>query len=93
MKKIGMFGGISWESTQVYYQILNKKVNEALGGFDWAKISLESVGFDEIEKLQRADDWAALDQYMVTAAQNIGDHACGGLNFTCTLFKLLVMLS
>lgn len=71
MKKIGMIGGISWESTQVYYQILNKKVNEALGGFHSAKIILESVDFAEIEKLQKADDWEALDQIMVTAAQNL----------------------
>ena len=71
MKKIGMIGGISWESTQVYYQILNKKVNEALGGFHSAKIILESVDFAEIEKLQMADDWEALDHLMVMAAQNL----------------------
>ena len=71
MKKIGMIGGISWQSTQVYYQILNKKVNETLGEFHSAKIILESVDFAEIEKLQKVDDWEALNQVMITAAQNL----------------------
>ncbi len=71
MKKIGMIGGISWESTQVYYQILNKKVNTPRGGLHSAKIILQSVDYAEIEKLQSTDDWEALDQTMVTAAQNL----------------------
>ena len=37
MKKIGIIGGISWEATQVYYQILNKKANKALGRINAAK--------------------------------------------------------
>ncbi len=66
-----MIGGLSWESTQIYYQILNTKVKETLGGFHSAKCIVESVDFAEIEKLQRADDWVALDNYMVEAAQNL----------------------
>jgi len=71
MRKIGLIGGISWESTQVYYQIINTKVKEALGGYHSAKCLLESVDFAEIEKLQMEDDWEALDQYMINAAQNL----------------------
>ncbi len=71
MKKIGLIGGISWESTQVYYQILNKKVNEILGGFHAAKCVLESVDFAEIEHLQMKGDWEALDQLMIQTAQNL----------------------
>ena len=71
MKKIGMIGGLSWESSQLYYRILNEKVNEALGGFHSAKCILESVDFAEIEKLQAKDDWAAMDRNMIKAAQNL----------------------
>ena len=52
MKKIGMIGGMSWESSLVYYEIINQKVKEILGGFHSAKCIMESVDFAEIEKLQ-----------------------------------------
>jgi aspartate racemase len=71
MKKIGMIGGLSWESSQIYYQILNEKVKEALGGFHSAQCILESVDFGEIEKLQAKDDWKTLDQHMAEAAKNL----------------------
>lgn len=71
MKKIGLIGGMSWESTQVYYELINKKVRETLGGFHSAKCVLESVNFAEIEKLQHADDWASLNGMMAEAAQNL----------------------
>ena len=66
-----MIGGLSWESSQIYYRILNEKVNAALGGFHSAKCVLESVDFAEIEKLQAKDDWAAMDQHMIKAARNL----------------------
>lgn len=66
-----MIGGLSWESSQIYYQILNEKVKEALGGFHSAQCILESVDFGEIEKLQAKDDWKTLDQHMAEAAKNL----------------------
>lgn len=66
-----MIGGLSWESSQIYYQILNEKVNEALGGFHSAQCILESVDFGEIEKLQAKDDWKRMDQHMAEAAKNL----------------------
>lgn len=56
MKKIGLIGGMSWESTVTYYQQLNKLLNHNLGGLHSAKIILASVDFDEIEKCQSDDD-------------------------------------
>lgn len=49
MKTIGLIGGMSWESTIPYYQIINEGVKAQLGGLHSAKIILHSVEFDEIE--------------------------------------------
>lgn len=47
MKTIGLIGGISWESSQLYYEIINKKVNQILGGYHSAKSVMVSVDFEE----------------------------------------------
>jgi aspartate racemase len=57
MKTIGLIGGMSWESTVPYYQIINRTIGERLGGLHSAKILLHSVDFSEIDALQRADRW------------------------------------
>lgn len=57
MKTIGLIGGMSWESTVPYYQIINEEVKKRLGGLHSAKIILYSVEFDEIEKCQSSGDW------------------------------------
>lgn len=71
MKKIGLIGGMSWESSQVYYNLINVKVRELLGGFHSSRCILESVDFAEIEKLQHQDDWVSLNTMMVEAAKNL----------------------
>jgi len=57
MKTIGLIGGMSWESTVTYYQLINEAVKEALGGLHSAKILLYSVDFDEIEAYQSSGQW------------------------------------
>ena len=57
MKTIGLLGGMSWESTALYYRIINRTVAGRLGGLHSARIVLTSVDFDEIEKLQHAGRW------------------------------------
>ena len=68
MKTIGLIGGMSWESSAVYYELINLKVRELLGGFHSAKIVMVSVDFAEIEKLQHKNDWDGLNKKMVNAA-------------------------
>ncbi len=58
MRTIGLLGGMSWESTVTYYQIVNEVVKERLGGLHSAKCILYSVEFDEIERCQSSGDWA-----------------------------------
>jgi len=57
MKKIGLIGGMSFESTITYYEQINRKINERLGGLSSAEILLSSVNFEEIEACQRENRW------------------------------------
>jgi aspartate racemase len=57
MKTIGLIGGMSWESTVPYYQIINRTVAERRGGLHSARILLYSVDFAEVEALQHAGRW------------------------------------
>lgn len=57
MKKIGMLGGMSWESSATYYRLLNEEIKKRLGGLHSAKIILSSVDFEEIEKFQQSALW------------------------------------
>ena len=68
MRTIGLLGGMSWESTVPYYQIINRTIAERLGGFHSAKILLYSVDFSEIERLQNADRWIDAGVLLADAA-------------------------
>ena len=57
MKRIGLLGGMSWESTAEYYRFVNEAVRERLGGLRSADCLLRSVDFAEIEQLQRTARW------------------------------------
>ena len=69
MKTIGLIGGMSWESSLLYYQIINETVKHRLGGLHSAQCLLWSFDFAEIEHLQAADDWDAATQRMIDAAR------------------------
>lgn len=69
MKTIGLIGGMSWESTALYYRILNEEVKRALGGLHSARVVLYSVDFDEIEKLQISGRWDEAGHQLAQAAQ------------------------
>ncbi len=71
MKLIGLIGGLTWESTQEYYRILNESAKEWLGGYSSARCLLYSFDFAEVEKLQMEGDWDRLDQMMADAAQSL----------------------
>ena len=57
MKRIGLLGGMSWESTAVYYRFVNEEVRDRLGGLHSADCIVRSVDFADIEPLQREDRW------------------------------------
>ncbi|HBF3049179.1 TPA: aspartate/glutamate racemase family protein [Clostridioides difficile] len=57
MKTIGLIGGMSWESTITYYQVINTVIKERLGGLHSSKCILYSVDFQEIEECQSSGNW------------------------------------
>ncbi|KQS78885.1 aspartate racemase [Rhizobium sp. Leaf384] len=57
MKTIGILGGMSATSTQIYYRELCRLTRESLGGLHSPELLIRSVDFDEIEKLQASSDW------------------------------------
>lgn len=71
MKTIGLIGGMSWESTQTYYRLINQHVKEQLGGLHSARLVLYSVDFAEIEALQHKGDWGATAEILQSAAQSV----------------------
>lgn len=83
MKTIGLIGGMSWESSKVYYEIINQKTKELLGGFHSCPSILYSVDFALIEKLQFGDNWAELDKIMSQAAVKL-ENAGAELIILCT---------
>jgi len=68
MKTIGLIGGMSWESTSSYYQLINQEVKAALGGLHSAKIVLVSLDFAEVEALQSSGNWEQAAEMLIDAA-------------------------
>jgi len=71
MKTIGLLGGMSWESTALYYKQINEEIKKQLGGLHSAKVVIYSVDFDEIEKLQHENKWDETAKILSHAAKNI----------------------
>jgi aspartate racemase len=71
VKTIGVVGGMSWESTATYYELLNQGVQSRLGGLHSARLVLHSVDFFEIEEMQRAGRWAEAGRILNAAARGL----------------------
>lgn len=78
MKMIGLIGGMSWESTALYYRIINEQVKQQLGGLHSARSLMYSVDFHEIEKLQAAGEWQKAGEILAEAALSLEK---GGADF------------
>jgi len=73
MKTIGILGGMSWESTTIYYRLINEGIKEHLGGLHSAKILLYSFDFAEIEALQAAGEWDKSGELLAKVSRNLQD--------------------
>jgi len=71
MKTIGLIGGMSWESSLQYYQIINQCVKDKLGGHHSAKSLMYSVDFEEIKRLQFEGKWEEATNIMIEIAQKL----------------------
>lgn len=93
MKMIGLIGGMSWESSQHYYRIINEQIMERLGRPHSAKSLMWSMDFGEIEALQHAGKWAQLAEKMTDAAVKLEQ---GGADFivicTNTMHKMAELI-
>ncbi|MBB6095112.1 aspartate racemase [Povalibacter uvarum] len=79
MNTIGLIGGMSWESTALYYRIINETVKERLGGLHSARLVLASVDFHEIERLQHAGDWDQAGALLADSARSIAAAGAGNI--------------
>jgi amino-acid racemase len=89
MKTIGMIGGTSWESTVIYYRIVNREVQRRVGGVHSAKIVMSSFDFAEIEALQAAGRWDDATHRMVTAAVTLKKAGADFLTICCNTMHLM----
>ena len=71
MKTIGILGGMSWESSSVYYQLLNREVQKRLGGVHSARLLMYSFDFAEMAALQQAGQWDAANALMARVAATL----------------------
>jgi len=83
MKTIGLIGGMSWESSKLYYEFLNTKARDVLGGSHSAKCIMVSVDFAEIEKLSFEGNWEAIGELMKLAAKQL-EKAGADIVLLCT---------
>jgi aspartate racemase len=79
LTRIGVLGGMSWQSTAVYYRRLNELVQQAAGGHASAPLLLWSVDFAEIEAYQRAGDWDAQGRLLGEAAHRLQAAGAGAI--------------
>jgi len=71
MKTLGLMGGMSWESSVPYYQLINQRVKQRLGGLHSARIILYSVDFADVEALQMAGQWDVAGALLAGVAQKL----------------------
>jgi aspartate racemase len=73
MKRIGLLGGMTWESTAEYYRLLNQEIRTRCGGVHSADLLLRSVNFNDIEPLQRAGRWDEAGARLADEARGLRD--------------------
>lgn len=83
MRKVGLLGGMSWESTAEYYRLLNEGVRAALGGLHSARLVLASVDFAEVERMQAEERWDEAGELLAAEARGL-EAAGAELVLLCT---------
>jgi aspartate racemase len=89
MRTIGLVGGMSWESSLEYYRLLNRGVEERLGGLHSVDCVLRSVEFAELTELQRADRWDDVARVLSEAAQGVEAGGADLLLMCTTAFHMV----
>jgi len=88
MKTIGMLGGMSWESSAVYYRILNREVQKRLGGVHSAKTLMYSFDFAEMSVLQHSGRMAEANDLMSTVAVHLAKSGADFMMICCNTMHI-----
>ena len=89
MRTIGILGGMSWESTAIYYEHLNHSVRQARGGLHSAPVIIDSVNFAQMAVWQRAGDWHSAGEFLAQKAQCLQAAGCQAIGIaTNTMHKV-----
>ncbi len=88
-KTIGIIGGVSWESTALYYKLINASIRDSLGGLNSAKILLSSLNYEPIVELERQDQWDEVAKILSDMAKNLENAGADFVILCCnTLHKV-----
>jgi aspartate racemase len=71
MKRVGLLGGMSWQSTAVYYSQLNQMVASRLGGLHCAELIIDNIDFDPIQVLQHTGQWSEISKILIQRSQSL----------------------
>jgi aspartate racemase len=71
LRTLGLIGGMSAESTQLYYAYLNRLARERLGGLHSARLVLVSIDFAPLARMQAAGDWDAAGAMLADEARRL----------------------
>ena len=83
MRKLGIVGGMSWSSTALYYDHINRGIAQRLGGLHSARLALESVDFGEIAAMETAGDWDGIAGITIDAARRLEASGAEGVLIAC----------
>ena len=88
-RTLGIIGGMSWESTESYYRIINEGIKAKLGGLHSADLLIHSVDFGPINTLQETGEWDKLGVMMASSGKRLQAAGAQGLLIaTNTMHKL-----
>ena len=76
MKRIGLIGGVSPESTVIYYQLLNQAAQQRYGETSSAEVVIHALNFGEMYGYYKAEDWTTFKQRVVDAAKGLALQGC-----------------
>ncbi|MBM7097422.1 aspartate/glutamate racemase family protein [Bacillus sp. H-16] len=89
MKTIGVIGGMSWESTHIYYRLLNENIKKRMGGLHSAECIIYSVDFAPVAKMQEESSWGEATEKLVGIARNLEKSGAEGIVISSTTMHKL----
>jgi len=83
LRKLGIIGGMSWSSTGLYYEHINRGIAQRLGGLHSGLLAIESLDFAQIAAMEFAGDWDGIAKVMIDAAKRLAAGGAEGLVIAC----------